>query len=65
MISRLLRGLLSLSKRGFKAVGYYKYTAVLGTIALVLSIRRRARIRKLSPANPSLLSFASFTLPPT
>ena len=61
MISRLLRGLLSLSKRGFKAVGYYKYTAVLGTIALVLSIRRRARTRELLARQPFAVIFASFT----
>ena len=64
MISRLLHGLLSLATRGFKAVGYYKYAAVLGAIALVLGIRRRARVRELLARQPfaAIFCFAYFAV---
>jgi hypothetical protein len=57
MISRLLDGLLSLTTRSFKAVGYYKYMAVLGTITLILGIRRRARAREMLARQPFAVIF--------
>ncbi len=57
MISRLLNGFLSLMTRGIKALGYYKFVGLLGTIMLVLGIRRRSRVRELLARQPFAIIF--------
>jgi hypothetical protein len=57
MIARFLTGLFKVTTRSLSVVGYYKFVAGFGIIALVLGLRRRSRARELLARQPFAVIF--------